>query len=283
MACTMAKKSGYKSAERVVDGSGRQYHIGVAPGEVASDILLCGDPKRAERVAGLFDSVRCEKRNREYVTFTGKYHGREMSVMGTGIGPDNMEIAVIELAQCIKSSTMIRIGSCGGLQKEIRLGDLVVSTGAVRLENTSSFFVPETYPAVAHHEVVTALLYSCDELGFRHHAGITASAPGFYGAQSRKIPGFPPRNPDLPGEMAKIGVKNFEMEISALLTLASLGKIRAGAVCAAYAQRNQNKFITPKQKEGAELRCIRAGLAAFDKLAEMDRWKKKNRKKYWHP
>ncbi len=279
----MAKKSGYRSAERVVDSSGRQYHIGVAPGEVASQILLCGDPKRAERVAGLFESVRHEIRNREYVTLTGKYHGREMSVMGTGIGPDNMEIAVIELAQCVKSSTMIRIGSCGGLQKEIRLGDLVVSTGAVRLENTSTFFVPESYPAVAHHEVVTALLHSCDELGLRHHAGITASAPGFYGAQSRKIPGFPPRDPDIPGSLAKIGVKNMEMEISALLTLASLGNIRAGAVCAVYAQRNHDKFINPKQKDDAELRCIRAGLAAFDKLADMDQWKKKNRKKFWTP
>ena len=178
---------------------------------------------------------------------------------------------------------MIRIGSCGGLQKEIKLGDLVISTGAVRLENTSSFFVPESYPAVAHHEVVTALLYSCDGLGLRHHAGITASAPGFYGAQSRKVPGFPPRDPDLPGSMAKIGVKNFEMEISALLTLASLGKIRAGAVCAVYAQRNHNKFITPKQKDLAELHCIQAGLAAFDKLADMDGWKKKHKKKHWHP
>ena len=83
--------------------------------------------------------------------------------------------------------------------------------------------------------------------------------------------------------LAKIGVKNMEMEISALLTLASLGNIRAGAVCAVYAQRNHDKFINPKQKDDAELRCIRAGLAAFDKLADMDQWKKKNRKKFWTP
>ncbi len=278
----MGNTGGFRSAERVVTRAGRQYHIGLAPGEVAPRILLCGDPKRAERTAGLFDSVRCERRNREYVTLTGKYRGLDLTVMGTGIGPDNIEIAVIELAQVVRNPTFIRIGSCGALQKEVGLGDLVVSTGAVRLENTSTYFVPEGYPAVANYEVVVALLSACSSLEFRHHAGLTASAPGFYGAQSRNIPGFPPRYPDLPGSLARIGVMNLEMEISALLTLASVGGFRAGATCAVYAQRRQNRFISPAEKERAELRCIQTGLGAFERLEQMDAWKRRGRKRYWH-
>jgi len=270
------------SAERVSDASGRQYHLGVAPGEVAPRILLCGDPKRAERTAALFEALRCERRNREYVTFTGKYKGLELSVVGTGIGPDNIEIAVVELSQVAKDPTFIRIGSCGALRKGLRLGDLVVSTGAVRLENTSTYFVPEGYPAVANYEVVVALLSAAAGLGRQAHAGLTATAPGFYGAQSRRVPGFEPRHPDLPASLAKLGVLNLEMEVSALLTLASVGGFRAGAICAVYAQRAENRFISPREKEEAELDCIRAGLGAFERLEHMDQWKRQYRKDYWH-
>lgn len=275
-------KSRIRSAERVSDAKGRQYHIGVAPGEAAPRILLCGDPKRAERVAGLFEKVRCERRNREYVTLTGTYRGLDVTVMGTGIGPDNIEIAVVELAQVVKNPTFLRIGSCGALRKGVRLGDLVVSTGAVRLENTSTFFVPESYPAVAHYEAVVALLSAAAALGHRAHAGLTATAPGFYGAQSRRVPGFEPRYADLPGSLAKLGVVNFEMEVSALLTLASVGGFRAGAVCAVYAQRAANRFISPEEKDRAELDCIRTGLAAFERLEHMDRWKRQYRQEHWH-
>jgi len=270
------------SAERIPTSRGRQYHLGIGRGDVAPRILLCGDPKRADRTAGFFDKVRCERRNREYVTLTGTYRGLEMSVVGTGIGPDNIEIAVVELAQVVNEPTFIRIGSSGALQKEIRLGDLVVSTGAVRLENTSTFFVPEGFPAVAHYEVVVALLSACAELGIRSHAGLTATAPGFYGAQGRRVPRFEPRDPEIPLKLSRVGVLNLEMEVSALLTLASVGGFRAGAVCAVFAQRIQNRFIDPKAKDKAELACIRAGLGAFERLARMDAWKKRFSKPYWH-
>jgi uridine phosphorylase len=277
----MAKEE-FRSATKIITRGNRQYHIGLAPGEAAPRILLCGDPKRAEKTAALFDAVKCERRNREYVTITGAYRGMEVTVMGTGIGADNVEIAIVELAQIVDEPTFIRIGSCGSLAKDIQLGDLVVSTGAVRLEATSSFYAPETYPAVANYEVVVALVSACAAQGVRYHTGITASAPGFYGAQSRKIPRFPPRYPDLPGSLAKIGVANFEMEISALLTICSVGALRAGAICAVYAHRPTNKFIDPEGKEEAEQQCILAGLGAFERLEHMDKWKKQNGKKHWH-
>src|SRR2546423_10490 len=144
--------STYESAEIVKTAEGRQYHIGLAPEDVAPFCVLVGDPARATRVSKLFDSVRCERRSREYVAYTGVYRGIPLTVLATGIGCDNTEIAVVEYCQLTPTPTFIRCGSSGALQPEIALGDLIVSTGAVKLENTTSFFVPEGYPALAHHE-----------------------------------------------------------------------------------------------------------------------------------
>jgi uridine phosphorylase len=252
-------------SRRVRTGA-RQYHLGVGPDDVAARVMLVGDPGRADKVAAHFESRRGEWRHREYVTITGRYRGRDLTVLGTGIGPDNMEIAVIELSQCRKDLTLIRVGSCGALQRDIEVGDLVVSTGAVRLENTTTYFVPEGFPAVASFEVTRALVEACKATRAPYHVGITASAPGFYGAQSRHIPGFPPRFADLPGDLGKLGVLNMEMEISSLLTLASLGRHRAGALCAVYAQRPRGIFADARQRDAAEARAIAAGLKAFDLL-----------------
>jgi len=241
----------------------RQYHIRLAPGEVAASILLVGDPDRADRVAGLFDTVEIERRNREYVTVTGMHRGLRVTVMGTGIGPDNTEIAVVEICQCVDRPTVIRCGSSGGLGRGVALGDLVISQAAYRLENTSLQFVGEGYPAVAHPEVLLSLVQAAEELGYRYHVGLTATAPGFYGAQARAVPGFPPRRPALIEDLTRQGVLNLEMETSCLFTLAGLRGFRAGAVCAVYAARHQGSFVTPEEKEAAEGRCIETGLRAL--------------------
>ncbi|MEZ6189283.1 MAG: nucleoside phosphorylase [Planctomycetota bacterium] len=261
----------YKSAQQVQDEEGFQYHVGVKPGDVAQRIMLVGDPARADKVASRFDSIRVRRQNREYVTITGPYLGHEVTVTATGIGTDNTEIAVIELSQCVEDATFLRVGSCGALQPGIELGDLVVSTGALRLEATSTYYVPEGYPAAAHHEVVLALLEAAKGVEDRRvHAGITATACGFYGPQGRKIPGFPPRYPDMPETLAGYGVKNLEMEASLLFTLCSLRGLRVGAVCAVYANRGADTFVDTSVKDRAEAACIDAGLAAFEVLRRMD-------------
>jgi uridine phosphorylase len=260
----------FQSAEIVKTEEGRQYHIGLAPGEVAPFCLLCGDPARAERVAKRFDAVRFERRNREYVTFTGTYGGAPLTVMATGIGCDNTEIAVIEYCQCIEEPTFIRIGSSGALRPAIGLGDLIITSAAVRLESTTTYFVVEGYPAAAHHEVTLALIEACAGLRVPFHVGLTACAPGFYGAQARKVPGFPVRYPDLPADLERMNVANFEMETSTLFILSTLRGVRAGAVCAAYANRHHNRFIDTETKDRAEAACIEAGLAAVTVLRRMD-------------
>jgi uridine phosphorylase len=272
---------GYESAERVRDEHGRQYHIGLAPDEVARNILLVGDPARATRVAGLLDRVDVERRNREYVTYTGVHAGLGVTVMGTGMGTGSTEIAVVELCQLVEHPVMIRCGSSGALQPDMQLGDLAISQAALRLENTSLFYVDEGYPAVADPQVVLALAAAADAGGHRWHVGITGTAPGFYGAQGRKIPGFMPREPEIVARLASQGILNLEMEASCLLTLATLRRFPAGAVCAIYATRQNNVFITPDQKDAAELACITTGLQSLHTLAAMEA--ARGARPVWHP
>ncbi|MEM4728865.1 MAG: nucleoside phosphorylase [Thermoplasmata archaeon] len=261
----------------------RQYHIALAPGELAESILLCGDPARAERVAGLFDEGLLTRKHREFVTHTGRWRGLGISVMSTGIGPDNTEIALVEISRICRSPVLIRIGSSGALRPEVRIGDLIISTGAVRLENTSTFFVHEGYPAIAHHEVVLALLTAAVRKKVRHHLGLTATAPGFYGAQCRKVEGFPLRWPGLIDELAGEGVLNLEMETSALLTLAALRGFRAGAVCAVYAHRPSGKFAGERERWEAEGRCVEVGMEALRILHKMDEEKRRAGREHWVP
>ncbi len=263
------------------EGSGRQYHVALAPGEVAGFVMLVGDPARAEIVARLLDEIEVERRNREFVTFTGKHRGLRVSVTATGIGADNVEIAVIELCQCADRPTLIRCGTCGALEPNIEIGDLVITQGAYRLETTSLHFVGEGFPAVSDPEVLMALVQAADEAGHRHHVGITATAPGFYGAQGRSVPGFPPRRRDVLADLERQGVKSLEMEISSLLTLASLGGCRAGAVCVVFARRHHDAFIRSEDKAAAERRCVETGLEAFHILARMDA--ARGRRPRWHP
>jgi uridine phosphorylase len=261
----------------------RQYHIGLGRGDLAEYILLPGDPDRTARIATRLDSIELEHQHREFATVTGTYRGQRISVVSTGIGTDNVEIVVAEILAITERPTFIRVGSCGALQPEMNLGDLVITTGAVRLESTTSFFVHDGYPAVADYEAITALVEAAERLGHRYHVGVTATAPGFFGAQGRPIPQLPIRYPDLAEDMARQRVMNFEMEASALLVLATLAACRAGVVCAVYAQRSTGRFVEGAQKDAAEQACVETGLESLRILAEMDRQKRRAGSDVWRP
>jgi uridine phosphorylase len=250
---------------------GRQYHIALERGELAEYVLLVGDPGRVAKVADRWDSVELERSNREITTATGSYRGMRISAMSTGMGTDNVEIVLAEVMEITDRPTLVRVGSSGSLQPEIALGDLVISIGAVRLENTTDFYVHPGYPAIAHRDVVSALEAACRRLGFAHHLGLTATASGFYAPQGRAMRTLPVRYPQLAEELRRQGVANLEMESSALFVLASLAGLRAGTICAAYAQRIEGTFLEGAAKEAAEARCIDAGLAGIHLLWEMDR------------
>lgn len=262
----------------------RQYHIDLAPGEVADYILLPGDPDRTDRIAGMLDDVEVHRHHREFNSVTGSHRGLRISVVATGIGTDNVEIVMAEiLAITEHKPTFIRIGSCGVLREDIALGDLVVTTGAVRLESTTSYYVDDGYPAVADYSAVAALLEAASRKGLPAYPGLTATAPGFYGAQGRPIPQLPLRYPDLAARMTAQGVVNFEMEASAVLTLAALAGCRAGVVCTVFAQRTTGEFVTGDQKQAAESGLIDTGLEALHILSQMDAQRTRAGDLHWRP
>jgi uridine phosphorylase len=256
-------------ADRPMTGN-RQYHIALERGELAEYVLLVGDPGRVAKVSSRWESIELERSNREITTATGSYRGMRISAMSTGMGTDNVEIVLAEVMEITDAPAFVRIGSSGGLQPDISLGDLVVSIGAVRLENTTDFYVHPGYPAIAHRDVVSALEAACQQLGVPHHLGLTATASGFYAPQGRQMRTLPVRYPQLAEELRRQRVANLEMESSALFVLTALAGLRAGTVCAVYAQRIDGTFLEGAAKEAAEARCIDAGLTGIHLLWQRD-------------
>lgn len=253
-----------RSAELVQDAQKRMYHLGVRPQDISPVILLCGDVNRPERVAKRFEKIRYRGQNREYVTISGMYRGRAVTAMSSGIGPSSIEIVMTELAQISKNPTIIRIGTCGGFQKHVRCGDVVISTAAYRMEDTSLKLVEPGYPAVAHYQLVSALERAARKRKVRHHVGITATSSGFFAGQGRAVAGFEPRESNFVSKLERLNILNCEMESSTIFTMAAIKGWRAAAICAVVANRVRNEFISPAGYEKAEAAAIDVALASLD-------------------
>lgn len=254
-----------------------QYHLGIGPDGTKGPVLLPGDPERVPTIADEWDTAEETGHHREYRTVTGTYQGVPLTVTSTGIGAPSAAIAVEEHAR-LGSETFLRVGSCGAIQPDIDIGDLVITTGAVRQEGTSDEYVREDYPAAADGEVVTALVTACEELGYDYHTGVTCSTDSFYAGQAR--PGFggfeAAGAADRLAALQAAGVLNFEMEAAAILTLAGLYGLRAGAVCTVFANRVTGEFRTAgERKAGAVASRAAAILAEMDEVKEVagvERW-----------
>jgi len=233
-----------KSASRPETEEGLQYHLQVKPGDVSRYILLPGDPGRVEKIAGFWDRAWKVASHREFTTYSGYYKGVFISATSTGIGAPSTAIAVEELAR-VGGDTFIRVGTTGALRREIKVGDLIISVGAVRLEGTSKQYVIAEYPAVASLDVTLALIFAAELNNVKYHVGLTASSDSFYVGQER--PGFknylPPFQRGLIEFLKSVNVLNFEMEASVIFTLANIYGLRAGAVCAAIANRETEEFV----------------------------------------
>ena len=256
-----------------------QYHLEVGPGDVADAVLLPGNPERIEAITQFWDEAEERAHHREYRTVTGTYDGTPISVTSTGIGSPSAAIAVEELAR-VGVETFIRVGSTGALQPEMDVGDLVITSGAVRQEGTSDEYVREDYPAVADREVVSALVAAAERLDYDYHVGITMSADSFYAGQGRPgFDGFEAAGSDeLVAELQNANVKNIEMEASAILTLANIYGLRSGAICSVYANRVTGEFRTEGDQRAAETASLAVKL-----LAAMDREKERVGVEHWHP
>lgn len=254
-----------------------QYHLGVGEDDVAETVLLPGNPERVDKITAQWDDAEEIAHHREYRTATGHYEGTPLSVTSTGIGSPSAAIAVEELAR-VGVETFIRVGSCGVLKPEIDVGDVVITTAAVRQEGTSDEYVREDYPASADDRVVNALVAAAEELGVEYHTGITMSADSFYTGQGR--PGFedylPPQKEQLIEELTAANVTNIEMETSAICTLGNLYGLRAGAVCTAYADRTSGEFAVSGERTAAKVASkaatILEGMDEQAAAADADRW-----------
>ena len=264
-------------ADKPVFEEGKQYHIECKPGDLLGPVMLPGDPERAKRIAETWQEYEEIAAHRQYYSYTGKVYGVPVSVTSTGIGTPACEIAITELLN-IGCNTFIRVGSCGALQPGMEIGDLVINTGAVKLEGSSIHYVPESFPAIANHEIVLALIEACEVLDYRYHLGIAASSSSFYVGQGR--PGYKgykiSKTDNIVPDLQKMGVINMEMEASHIFTLGQIFGARTGAICAVYANRVTNEFGVKGEKE-----AILVSNYAVKVLAEMDEEKKKKDKKHW--
>lgn len=144
-------------------GSERQYHINVAKGEVGKYVIMPGDPKRCAKIAKYFDNAELIADSREYVTYTGYLDGVKVSVTSTGIGGPSAAIALEELVKC-GADTFIRVGTCGGMDINVKGGDMVIATGSIRMEGTTKEYVPIEFPAVANLDIVNSLVKASKDL-----------------------------------------------------------------------------------------------------------------------
>ena len=208
-----------------------QYHVKLAPGDVAPYVLLPGDPGRVPVVASYWDEAREVDRNREYVTYTGTYRGAPISCTSTGIGAPSTAIALEELAR-VGATTFVRIGTCGSLQARARVGDLAIFDSAARYDGASRLYAPLEFPAVADHGVVTAAIEAAGGLGVTHHVGTTLSTDVFYTPQEGVAFGGYHQSwaRETYEDARRQNALAAEMESSVVMVLARIWGLRGGAM-----------------------------------------------------
>lgn len=205
------------------------YHIGFDDSHGAGYAILPGDPGRVEKIAKHLDDPRFHFQNREYTTWVGSLDGERVLVMSTGMGGPSTAIGVEELYQT-GVRTFLRVGTCGGMADRVVGGDLVIATGAIRMEGTSKEYVPVEFPAVAHLDVTNALTEAATGRGATWHAGIVHCKDSFYGQHA---PNRMPAGDELTSRWRawiKAGCLASEMESAALYIVAQVLGARAGCV-----------------------------------------------------
>lgn len=259
------------ASELIINDDGSIFHLHLHPEQLADTVILVGDPGRVALVAEYFDEKECQVSNREFNTITGTYKGRRMTVLSTGIGIGNIDISVTELdalanvdfatrqEKAVKRQlTLVRLGTSGAIQPDIKVGDCVFSRTSVGFDGLLNYYKGrnevcdlEIEKAFMKHTDWNELLpkpyfIDADKTLFSHFRdvtteGITVAAPGFYAPQGRWVR-LEPQDIHLNEKIESFDYKgrritNFEMEGSALAGLAALMGHRAATICTIIAQR----------------------------------------------
>ena len=211
------------------EDASRQYHIQVAKGEVGRYVIMPGDPKRCAKIAKYFDDPVLIADNREFITYTGTLDGPSAS------------IAMEELYRC-GADTFVRIGTCGGMQPEVKSGDIVIATGAIRMEGTSREYAPIEFPAVPDLKVTNALADAAEQKGYPYHTGVVQCKDSFYGQHEPEVK---PVSYELLNKWEawkRLGCLASEMESAALFVVASCLKVRVGSCFLVLANQEREKL-----------------------------------------
>jgi uridine phosphorylase len=250
----------------------RKYHIHCAKGDVGRYCILPGDPGRVEAIAAYFDDARQIAYNREYNVWTGYLLGEKVTACSTGIGGPSAAIAIEELHQC-GADTFIRTGTCGGIHLDVKSGDLVVATGAIRYDHTTLEYAPIEFPAVADLDVTNCLVQAAKNLGLPFHTGVVQNKDSFYGQHS------PEQSPVYYELLQKweswkrLGVKASEMESAALFVVAAALGVRCGSCFhAVWNQEREKLGMTMPMTEDTS-GAIKVGIEAMKRIIAVDKAK----------
>ena len=247
----------------------KPYHIGFINEVGARYAILPGDPGRVEKIAAHLANPRFVAQNREYTTWVGEIEGESVYVMSTGMGGPSAAIGIEELHQ-IGVDTVIRIGTCGGMALPVKGGDLVVATGAIRMEGTSKEYVPVEFPAIAHLDVTNALVNSAKELGHTYHAGVVQCKDSFYGQHQ---PEKHPVSYELLNKWEawlRMGCIASEMESAALFIAGAYRRVRVGSLFLVVANQERAKKGLPNAQVHDTDLAIRVAIDAIRKMIDKE-------------
>ena len=248
----------------------KQFHIHCVAGDVGRYVILPGDPGRCAAIAALFDDAHHVAQNREFNSYTGTLLGERVSVCSTGIGGPSAVIAMEELHQ-IGADTFLRTGTCGGIDLDVRSGDIVVATGAIRYEHTSREYAPLEYPAVPDLDLTLALRDAALAMGKTVHTGVVHCKDSFYGQHS---PEKSPMAAELQEKWSiwkRLGVKASEMESAALFVAADALGCRCGSCF--HVIWNQERELAGLDQDMSEdtSAAVRVAVDALRRIITQDR------------
>ena len=246
-----------------------QFHIRCKAGDVGRYCILPGDPGRCAAIAARFEKAEQVSQNREFTVYSGVLAGERVSVCSTGIGGPSAAIAMEELI-AIGAHTFIRVGTCGGMALPVRAGDVIIATGAIRMEGTSREYAPIEFPAVPDFATTCALVDAARALGKPFHTGVVQCKDSFYGQHT---PETMPVEPELLYKWEawkRLGALASEMESAALFTVAAARGVRCGAVFSALWKQEREKAGLDQDAVFDAEGAITVGVEALRRLIEAD-------------
>lgn len=257
------------------EGKGYQYHLHTMEQNVGKYVIVTGDPGRCCKIAELFDRAELVASNREFVTYTGYLLDEKVSVVSTGIGGPSTAIALEELRKC-GADTFIRVGTCGGMQIEILGGDVIIATGAIRMEGTTKEYVPIEYPAVPDFSIVHSLVKVAEENNVRYHLGVVECKDSFYGEMNPKEFPIGYLLNEKWEAWKKCGAVASEMESAALFIFGSFRRCRTGTVLLALDNQEREKQGLSNIQQHDMGQVIKIAVDAIKYLISSDRKQEKN-------